>query len=49
MKLDDPEPLNRFLDRHYEIAEDLAPEVDIRRYFDPQPKDATADVAAGGG
>ena len=46
VKLDDPEPLHRFLGRHHEIAEIYAPDVDIRRYFDPQPKNA---VAAGGG
>ena len=49
VKLDDPEPLDRFLGRHHELNSIRAPAVDIRRYFDPQPKDTAADVASGGG
>ena len=49
VKLDDPEPLDRFLGRHHEVNAIRAPAVDVRRYFDPQPKDTAADVAAGGG
>ena len=38
VKLEDPEPLTRFLGRHHEFQEISAPEVDIRDYFVPEEK-----------
>ena len=46
VKLDDPEPVSRFLGRYHEFAEVSAPVVDIREYFVPQQKQAVAADAA---
>ena len=38
VKLDDPEPVRRFLGRYHEFTEIDAPLTDIRDYFTPQVK-----------
>ena len=46
VKLEDPEPLSRFLGRHHEFHEGAAPEVDIRQYFKPVVKIPGVDEAS---
>ena len=38
VKLDDPEPVSRFLGRYHDFEKVRAPDVDIRAHFEPQVK-----------
>ena len=49
VKIEDPEPLTRFLGRHHDFNEVAAPEVDIREYFVPVEKVAATDDALADG
>ena len=46
VKLDDPEPVTRFLGRYHELTEVTAPPVDIRDYFIPTVKNAITTEGA---
>ena len=41
VKIEDPEPLDRFLRRYHEYDEIAPPQLDIRRWFDPTIKNDT--------
>ena len=46
VKLEEPEPLYRFLGRYHEYDVITSPEIDIREYFEPEAKESPAAVKA---